>query len=289
MRGRDIKNTQHLKTCARGLAKKLMPFFESLTDSISTKNEKISYQKTFSELVTKFYFKLLNLIVSSGPNRQFRSAVLLLWEESMAKLFAIFRICFPNNNRVPEIFAKALVDHFLSGMPVIFRSYTSGRLVEYFTTFAAHAESTNMPAEKAGVVFISEDPISNEDTPSAGSGIEPSTSVSFSAPVAKAEAPVPTQVAPPAVSAAPKAAETPKASKNIVVPPADEPMDTDIDNLLDHIPSPFSLEESRIDGPLRNIPSEWRDTVRHDIRRQLGMNEQPPPSPGFTALFPRKN
>ncbi|CAG7724673.1 unnamed protein product [Allacma fusca] len=265
----------------------------SVTDTISTKDEKIAYQQTFSELVTMFYFKFLSLIVSSGPNRQFRTSALLLWEEYMSKLFAVFRLCFPNNKRVPEILAKALVEEFLAGMPLVFRSYTHFRLAEYFAFFSAQADSTNMPAEAAGVIFISEEKVRNDETLSTGASVEPSSSVSYNALLAMAErltAVPPQNSSPsPAASAVAAAAEIPKPIKTTTVPVVDEAMDTDIDNLLDHIPAPFSPEETRLDGPLTNIPSEWRDTVRHDIRRQLGMMDQPPPSPGFCALFPRKN
>jgi len=275
MRGRDTKNVQHIKTCSRSMAKKLLPFFQSFTDRISNKNEDVIFVETYSNVVTNFYTAMIQHVLQSGPTVEYRSGMLSIVEEFLMSLFSVFAISFPDNSSVPEVFAKCIVDEYFGGMSLVFRAYCKRVLVQYFSALS-RAESANEPVANSPIVYRRvesefQDAVNDSD------GSFKSASGSDCA--------IPNDIPQPG----PK--EEARIDENKVTPTFVD-ADMDDDDVLDDLtlppppvrPPPISGAESI----LRHLPNEWTDTVRLDMRRQLGMPEQPPFSQGFCTVFPRK-
>ncbi|ODM92225.1 Large proline-rich protein bag6-B, partial [Orchesella cincta] len=301
MRGRDPKNEAHVRTCAKGLVKKLLPFFEKFSNKLSSKDESVDISATYSNILTDFLANLMQRILGQTPggDGHFKLELLNSITRLQKQLIQALKLCYPSCGNVGLLFVNYVVENCVGGMSVLFKEQVRHQLVEHLKEIEKKSDTIGttavIPTKPSFVVYKTTAPPPSSSTVSDLS--PPSTSAPLKTPPASA-----------ALDAAPIA--PPKKPSLSTTTYAD---DVDIDEVL-QMPTSMattstspqqqnhnaprrgwaaqghSNQTDSIASHMRNLPSEWLDTLlSKDVRRQVEMPPQPAFSPGYNTLFPRKH
>ncbi|XP_021964422.1 large proline-rich protein bag6 [Folsomia candida] len=291
MRGRDAKNKEHLKSCAKRLGRKITPFLDNFTNNVSNRDMTVDYGETYTSILTNFLAEVFHLTVTlpSSEPYQYQSALVTASDNLIRQIISIFKYCFKETPRHVDGFAEYIVEIAFSGCSLLLQDEIRTTLIQYFGLHhSASPDSSTRPnciTDKKPIptpaVVASSSDATNAEPLASTSTNRPSGSIPKMSP----------EVVPP--KQAKPSSPVPKSTDHV--------MEDDLDDFLDlnSIPRNPVLPNtprgqqagnlSPFDNALRNIPTEWVDTVRHDLTRQLGMPDQPPFSPAYSGIFSRKS
>ncbi|CAL8135046.1 unnamed protein product [Orchesella dallaii] len=301
MRGRDPKNDAHVRTCAKGLVKKLLPFFEKFSNKVGSKDENVDISATYSNILTDFISSLMQRILGPTPGGDalFKIELLNSITSLQKQLIEAFKVCYPTCTNVGLLFVNYVVENCVGGMSVLFKEQVRLQLVEHLKEIEKKPDTVGNTTETASkpsfVVYKTSGPSAPSPSSSNVSDLSSSASAPLKTPPPSAVLDIP-PVAPP---------------KKPSLSTTSNTDDVDIDEVLQMPTSmaPSSSQQQQnhnaprrgaaaqghpnqtdsIASHMRNLPSEWLDTVQQDVRRQVEMPPQPAFSPGYNTLFPRKH